>query len=854
MRSKKGFPNKEITVMNEEILALNQHLTALNKELEQRVAERTADLKAAHEELSAQYAEYRAAQEALWERETSYFDLVKNLTDGIVLRDDTGQIIYANQTFADMLQVDDPQAMEGIPYLEFVHPDDRAESVRRIAMHIKGQPTVWREHRLVGLQGRTIIVVSNSVLITRDGKPCLMGVLHDITERKLSEVKMLRSAQIQEVLREIAEKTALSISLNELFRTVHHLVGQVFPPDNFNISILHEAGRQMETPYCADETGNIPLQRPVGKYMTEYVMRQRKAMHVTSAEYERLLEAGEVDSRFVNFNEWMGAPLIDSQGKAFGAVTLLTLSNERSFNPEDIKFLSIIAAQLSIAIERKKAETELQSSRARYQALVEQSCEGLALVDIETREVVEINRRFSEMLGYSLPADSPLYNYQCVVDSQQNFDRYYNETLRQQRILPTELRIYRHKNGVEIPVERAGTVVRINDKDYLLVSLRDMTSERRRQAELARDAQMATRVQNAMISLPRPSEYLDVAAIYKPFSYVGGDLYFLDWRYGDSLLRGFLVDTTGHGLSTALHTASLHVLLREINEKDLPLSDAMRWLNRHAGDYFEEGIFAGALLFEIDLETRQLRWTCAGIPQIWIATKKQQGLLERPGMFLGIDEDETFDTHSMPITADDSFYFMSDGFSDRLGRRDDLPLGLYPDMVGLLRALSEGGELRDDATAICIKVRSLPQSTVRQDGWPRILRFNGYGDYQRFRGEVANILLEVTGVPHSFHEVAVNEALANALECRDGVPRQHRARLRFNKIGNRLIVRVKTSRIGFAGNSILRRLRSHPEEMFSFGEDASMGRGIPMMLAVSHKMMYNSEGTEVLLAWKLGSG
>ena len=53
------------------------------------------------------------------------------------------------------------------------------------------------------------------------------------------------------------------------------------------------------------------------------------------------------------------------------------------------------------------------------------------------------------------------------------------------------------------------------------------------------------------------------------------------------------------------------------------------------------------------------------------------------------------------------------------------------------------------------------------------------------------------------------------------------------------------------GNAILRRLRSQPEDMFSFGEDASMGRGIPLMLAMSDRMTYNSEGTELLLTWKL---
>jgi len=379
----------------------------------------------------------------------------------------------------------------------------------------------------------------------------------------------------------------------------------------------------------------------------------------------------------------------------------------------------------------------------------------------------------------------------------------------------------------------------------------DITERVRREQELRRDAQMATRVQKTLLSVPKPSDYLEITTLYNSFGYVGGDLYFLDWRYDGGLLRGFLIDAAGHDLGTALYTASLHVLLREVNERDLPLVDAMRWLNHRAVEYFDEAIFAAALGFELDLETRQLRCVCAGIPKIWMATKTKQGALEYPGMCLGIRENETFETHVMTVDVGDSLYFMTDGLAGQLERQTELPLGRYPEMVGLLRTLSEVEGRRDDASAVCIHVRSLPQSLIRQDGWPRIIRFNGYGDYQRLKGEVGKILAEVTGRPHSLHEVAVNEALANAMECRDGVPRHHKARLRFNKVGNRLIVRVKTSRIAFAGNAILQRLRSQPENMFSFGEDASMGRGIPMMLSMSHRMTYNSEGTEVLLAWRL---
>jgi PAS domain S-box-containing protein len=426
-----------------------------------------------------------------------------------------------------------------------------------------------------------------------------------------------------------------------------------------------------------------------------------------------------------------------------------------------------------------------------------------------------------------------------------------------------EFKIYRADNGLErsihsiaeLEFDQKGNPVRIVGVIQDVTAQKKaeealLESEVRRGREIQRDAQLASRVQGALLSAPTPSEYLDINTLYKPVGYVGGDIYFLDWRYKGGLLRGFIADAIGHGLGTALHTASLHVLLREVNERDLPLPDAMRWLNRRTGEYFEEATFAGALGFELDIQTRQLRWVCAGIPKVWVATKAVQEAKECPGMCLGIRVEETFDLHTMPIEVGDCFYFMTDGLANLIGTHPSLPLGDYPDMLKLLQSLTESGERQDDATAVCICVRSLPESLVRQDGWPRLIRFGGYGDYQRLKGEISKILTEVTGLAHSLFEVAVHEALANAMECRDGVPRQHKARIRFNKIGSRLIVRVKTSRIGFAGNAILRRLRSHPEEMFSYGEDASMGRGIPMMLSIADKMIYNSEGTEVLLVWK----
>ena len=499
---------------------------------------------------------------------------------------------------------------------------------------------------------------------------------------------------------------------------------------------------------------------------------------------------------------------------------------------------------------RRFAEKSLSEMEERYQAVIGQSPEAVLLCDVETAEILDSNCRFSELFGFERGGVQSMTLFELTPEAAAEIHQLLDQ-VKNNGFLPAHRYVAKHKNGALVDVEVAATLIRQQDRLVILMTYRDITEKVRREQQKERDAALATRVQDALLCLPAPADFIELKTIYCPFGYVGGDLYFLDWRYDGMLLRGFLIDVAGHGLATALHTASLHVLLREVNERDLPLAEAMRWINVRVGEYFDEATFAGALGFELDFETRQLRWSCAGLPELWLATKQHQGVIRKPGMFLGIQAEETFDTHVIPLEIGDSFYFMTDGLTDLLPELSDLPLTDFASMTNLLAKMAQAPQRRDDATAVCIQVRCLPAALVRSDGWPRTLRFNNYGDYQRLKGEMAAILAQATGLPHSLPEVAVNEALANAMECRDGVPRQHAAKITFNKLGQRLVVRVKTSRIGFAGNAVLRRLRSHPAEMFAFGEDASMGRGIPIMLSISDWMVYNNEGTEVLLAWRL---
>jgi PAS domain S-box-containing protein len=224
----------------------------------------------------------------------------------------------------------------------------------------------------------------------------------DQLDQLLAELELLRNVEIQTILRKIAEAAAMSSSLEDLYHAVHLLIRRIFPAKNIQISLLDADSGQMKKTYYVDETGFIPPQRAAGKYMPEYVMRKRCAVHVTAAGFEQLRQSGEVDSRIVPFEEWIGAPLLDAKGDAFGVIALLTLAGESAFQENDVGFLSIIAAQISMAISRKRTEEALRESEAQFRQLVQRLPVPLLYAHKDSLTIKYINDRFVQIIGYTL--------------------------------------------------------------------------------------------------------------------------------------------------------------------------------------------------------------------------------------------------------------------------------------------------------------------------------------------------------------------------------------------------------------------------------------------------------------------
>ncbi len=305
----------------------------------------------------------RLAENALRKSEALYRSILAASPDGIVITELDGPIRMASPKVLEIFGYEKEEDVLGCRFLQFVVPEERERAQTKIGLMFQGIFSGPAEYRGLGANGKIIDIEANAEFVRDvDGAPSnFVIIIREISERKRFTAAQQHNAVVQKVLKEITEATLLSTSLDELYEKVHQWVGLVLPAKNFYIALLEKDSEEIDFPYCVDETQTLPRRRPVGKGLTEYVLHQGKAVHVNLEEFNELCDAGIIELRYGNIKqEWLGAPLTDAKGKAFGAIALNLIHEDYSIGQMDIEVLSIIASQISMAIVRKNMEEELK--------------------------------------------------------------------------------------------------------------------------------------------------------------------------------------------------------------------------------------------------------------------------------------------------------------------------------------------------------------------------------------------------------------------------------------------------------------------------------------------------------------
>ena len=128
--------------------------------------------------------------------------------------------------------------------------------------------------------------------------------------------------------------------------------------------------------------------------------------------------------------------------------------------------------------EKKMAGEALKRSEERYRAVMEQSTEGIYLLDADSRRLIETNAAFEKMFGYTAGELEGMEIYDLVAHSRENVDANVGRTLELGRVLIGE-RSYRRKDGTIVEVEIGASTISYDGQKAICATVRDITARKR---------------------------------------------------------------------------------------------------------------------------------------------------------------------------------------------------------------------------------------------------------------------------------------------------------------------------------------------------------------------------------------
>lgn len=496
---------------------------------------------------------------------------------------------------------------------------------------------------------------------------------------------------------------------------------------------------------------------------------------------------------------------------------------------------SYIVGTVRDITEQKAVEALRLESEERYRAMIQQSLDAILIVDIKSKRVLESNAQCVNLLGYNEEEIANLRVYDLVVDTRENIDRRIQMILSGIE-LPSRLLRIRRKDGRIIEAERSATTIQYGGKKVFMFAVRDISAERKLQGLILKDVSMAADVQKALIPGGFDDMLLSVRTLYTSFHVVSGDF---GWSQDHQKFSGFILDVSGHGVSSSLQGIAVSAYFREILNSPMSLDAKLKWINRRVLRYFTDATYAAAICFEFDFSRKVLNYATAGIYGFLAWSESLPPVVRQSGSLVGIMEDPEFVESSVSFSAGDAFYFMSDGIFDQVSKLPEPPLGDFERTLQTLADLAESPLRKDDCTAVCIRISGQP-------AFPICLETQRAGEYQRVRARVRNVLGDVAGYEAGKIFIALGEALNNAARESTDI------RVKLNLLGRRLVIRVRDSGAGFDGNRFVQSVSQRGlSGVFEERLGAEGGRGIMIMLSWMDRVVYSRDGREVLLMKRL---
>ena len=378
--------------------------------------------------------------------------------DGMCLRDlQDGHFHLANRTCLDMFgytleefKAQGTAEMLSEEMVQFIA--EQFEKCRKGGIGLPAEVCFKRK------DGRLLFAEAKPAIIAIDGRKYVLLNLRDITERKQAETILQES--------------------NAMFETIFNAAGDGMYLRDLRDGRLHLANRS-----CLAMLG--------------YTMEEFRQLDMPDLVSEEDLPF--IRAQFEKFRH-------DGIGRG-GEISLMRKDGSRL--PVDIKSSAMTLGKQKYVLvnvrditERKRAEAILQESNTRFQAIFDVAADGMYLRDLRDGHYHLANKACLEMLGYTLEEFRTLTPADLFAEEDLTFVQ---ERLQQFRLSKVGIQCeigFKRKDGRILQIEANSSSIIVEDQQYLLVVIRDITMRKQAEAQLLvyQEQLQALTAQNTIVS------------------------------------------------------------------------------------------------------------------------------------------------------------------------------------------------------------------------------------------------------------------------------------------------------------------------------------------------------------------
>jgi PAS domain S-box-containing protein len=193
------------------------------------------------------------------------------------------------------------------------------------------------------------------------------------------------STQVQEALYRIAALASAAQDMQEFYRAIHEVIGELMDARNLYIALYDEERQLINWAYSVDERDEdrpdpsqwLAFGEAAARGTTAYVLRTGEPQHLSAERITELVERGEIDLLGELSEDWLGVPLKSAEGRTVGVLVLQSYTKGVGYTEQDKDLLAFVGQHVGVALSRARAIEETRQRNAEL-ALINSVQEGLA--------------------------------------------------------------------------------------------------------------------------------------------------------------------------------------------------------------------------------------------------------------------------------------------------------------------------------------------------------------------------------------------------------------------------------------------------------------------------------------------